>query len=171
MLTWPCWLKLAHYQRLCPAFCSFAAPMEGLGCCKWGKGRTAARSLSRSRDRRYSSVGIIKNGRVPFIPNDQGDRTTPLLLLPARNVSLVRQPSFRRRRLSMKRVIDRRFQDSTVQKDMKLSPREVAEKHSLPMSQVKVKGENKVHSVLISISMTVLCLMFLPFTGSASRGI
>jgi len=46
----------------------------------------------------------------------------------------------------VKRLIGRRFKDSTVQKDKKLLPFEIVEKNSKPMIQVKVKGENKVYS-------------------------
>lgn len=46
----------------------------------------------------------------------------------------------------MKRLIGRRFKDSTVQKDKKLLPFEIIEKNSKPMIQVKVKGENKMMS-------------------------
>eukprot|EP00435_Cladocopium_sp_Y103_P015621 s3418_g3.t2 len=44
----------------------------------------------------------------------------------------------------VKRLIGRRFKDSTVQKDIKLLPYEIVDKGSKPMISVKVKGEDKV---------------------------
>ena len=46
----------------------------------------------------------------------------------------------------MKRLIGRRFNDDTVQKDMKLLPYLVTNKHGKPMISVEVKGEQKVMS-------------------------
>merc|ERR1712227_1076297 len=43
----------------------------------------------------------------------------------------------------VKRLIGRRFKDSTVQKDIKLLPYKIADKSGKPMINVKVKGENK----------------------------
>merc|ERR1711988_1573655 len=43
----------------------------------------------------------------------------------------------------VKRLIGRRFKDSTVQKDMKLLPFEIVEKTGKPMIKVQVKGEAK----------------------------
>ena len=44
----------------------------------------------------------------------------------------------------VKRLIGRRFKDSTVQKDIKLLPYKIVDKNSKPMISVKVKGEEKV---------------------------
>merc|ERR1712100_461682 len=44
----------------------------------------------------------------------------------------------------VKRLIGRRFKDSTVQKDIKLLPFAIVDKGSKPMISVKVKGEDKV---------------------------
>merc|ERR1712022_74405 len=44
----------------------------------------------------------------------------------------------------VKRLIGRRFKDSTVQKDIKLLPFKITEKGGKPMIGVKVKGEDKV---------------------------
>merc|ERR1711937_155356 len=44
----------------------------------------------------------------------------------------------------VKRLIGRRFKDSTVQKDMKLLPFKITEKSSKPKISVQVKGEDKV---------------------------
>merc|ERR1711972_1313133 len=44
----------------------------------------------------------------------------------------------------VKRLIGRRFKDSTVQKDIKLLPYKITDKNSKPMIGVKVKGEEKL---------------------------
>merc|ERR1711972_341983 len=44
----------------------------------------------------------------------------------------------------VKRLIGRRFKDSTVQKDIKLLPYKITDKNSKPMIAVQVKGEEKV---------------------------
>merc|ERR1712100_254211 len=44
----------------------------------------------------------------------------------------------------VKRLIGRRFKDSTVQKDIKLLPFAIVDKNSKPMISVKVKGDDKV---------------------------
>merc|ERR1712050_10530 len=46
----------------------------------------------------------------------------------------------------VKRLIGRRFKDSTVQKDIKLLPFAIVDKNSKPVIEVKVKGEEKVLS-------------------------
>ena len=45
---------------------------------------------------------------------------------------------------TVKRLIGRRFKDSTVQKSIKLLPFKIVDKNSEPMISVKVKGEDKV---------------------------
>ena len=84
----------------------------------------------------------------------------------------------------VKRLIGRRFKDSTVQKDIKLLPYKIVDKNSKPMISVKVKGEEKVMApeevssmvltkmkdwrrmfvhvdfVCLNLSCAVLCLMF-----------
>merc|ERR1712093_782425 len=44
----------------------------------------------------------------------------------------------------VKRLIGRRFKDSTVQKDIKLLPYQIVDKGSKPFISVKVKGDDKV---------------------------
>merc|ERR1712066_884034 len=77
----------------------------------------------------YSCVGIYKNGRVEIIPNDQGNRITPSYVAftdedrfigeAAKNQATI-NPS--QTLFDVKRLIGRRFKDSTVQKDIKLLP-------------------------------------------------
>eukprot|EP01120_Amphizonella_sp_Union-15-10_P016720 TRINITY_DN897_c0_g1_i1.p1 TRINITY_DN897_c0_g1~~TRINITY_DN897_c0_g1_i1.p1 ORF type:complete len:577 (-),score=143.62 TRINITY_DN897_c0_g1_i1:285-1841(-) len=46
----------------------------------------------------------------------------------------------------VKRLIGRRFNDPTVQRDMKLLPYKIVDRDGKPYVQVQVKGENKVYS-------------------------
>merc|ERR1712118_403170 len=98
----------------------------------------------------YSCVGIYKNGRVEIIPNDQGNRITTsyvaftdeerLIGEAAKNQATI-QPT--QTLFDVKRLIGRRFKDSTVQKDMKLLPFKIVNKGGKPMISVKGKGETK----------------------------
>merc|ERR1712241_782494 len=99
----------------------------------------------------YSCVCIYKNGRVEIIPNDQGNRITPsyvaftdeerLIGEAAKNQATV-NPS--QTLFDVKRLIGRRFKDSTVQKDIKLLPYKITDKGGKPMISVKVKSDDKV---------------------------
>merc|ERR1719355_311459 len=98
----------------------------------------------------YSCVGIYKNGRVEIIPNDQGNRITPsyvaftdeerLIGEAAKNQATV-NPS--QTLFDVKRLIGRRFKDSTVQKDIKLLPYNIVDQGGKPQISVKVNGEQK----------------------------
>merc|ERR1712216_740963 len=98
----------------------------------------------------YSCVGIYKNGRVEIIPNDQGNRITPsyvaftdderLIGEAAKNQATV-NPS--QTLFDVKRLIGRRFKDSTVQKDIKLLPFSIVDQGGKPQISVKVNGQQK----------------------------
>jgi heat shock protein 5 len=99
----------------------------------------------------YSCVGIYKNGRVEIIPNDQGNRITPSYVAFTDDERLIGEAAKNQATINptqtlfdVKRLIGRRFKDSTVQKDIKLLPFKIVDKNSKPMISVKVKGEEKV---------------------------
>jgi len=99
----------------------------------------------------YSCVGIYKNGRVEIIPNDQGNRITPSYVSFSDDERLTGESAKNQATINpentlfdVKRLIGRRFKDSTVQKDMKLLPFKIVDKNSKPMISVLVKGEEKV---------------------------
>merc|ERR1740115_104432 len=99
----------------------------------------------------YSCVGIYKNGRVEIIPNDQGNRITPSYVAFTEDDRLIGEAAKNQATINpaqtlfdVKRLIGRRFKDSTVQKDIKLLPFEIVDKGGKPFIGVKVKGENKV---------------------------
>merc|ERR1712232_967051 len=99
----------------------------------------------------YSCVGIYKNGRVEIIPNDQGNRITPSYVAFTEDDRLIGEAAKNQATINpsqtlfdVKRLIGRRFKDSTVQKDIKLLPFTIADKGGKPMIGVKVKGEDKL---------------------------
>lgn len=98
----------------------------------------------------YSCVGVFQHGKVEIIANDQGNRTTPsyvgftdterLIGDAAKNqVAMNPQNTV----FDAKRLIGRRFDDATVQSDMKLWPFTVVNDQSKPKIQVEFKGEQK----------------------------
>merc|ERR1740120_659566 len=99
----------------------------------------------------YSCVGIYKNGRVEIIPNDQGNRITPSYVAFTDDERLIGEAAKNQATINpsqtlfdVKRLIGRRFKDSTVQKDIKLLPFKISDKSGKPFISVKVKGEDKV---------------------------
>jgi heat shock protein 5 len=98
----------------------------------------------------YSCVGIYKNGRVEIIPNDQGNRITPSYVAFTEDDRLIGEAAKNQATINpeqtlfdVKRLIGRRFKDSTVQKDIKLLPFKIVDKNSKPVIEVVVKGEKK----------------------------
>jgi heat shock protein 5 len=98
----------------------------------------------------YSCVGIYKNGRVEIIPNDQGNRITPSYVAFTEEERLIGEAAKNQATINpsqtlfdVKRLIGRRYKDSTVQKDMKLLPFKIVDKNGKPFINVKVKGEAK----------------------------
>jgi len=99
----------------------------------------------------YSCVGVYQNEKVEIIPNDQGNRTTPSyvgftaeerLIGDAAKNQVARNAE--NTVFDAKRLIGRKFADSTVQKDIKLWPfNVVAGPDDKPIIQVQYKGEMK----------------------------
>merc|ERR1711979_171854 len=98
----------------------------------------------------YSCVGIYKNGRVEIIPNDQGNRITPSYVAFTEEERLIGEAAKNQATVNpaqtlfdVKRLIGRRFKDSTVQKDIKLLPFQIVDQGGKPQISVKVNGEQK----------------------------
>ncbi|XP_025201972.1 heat shock 70 kDa protein cognate 4-like [Melanaphis sacchari] len=101
----------------------------------------------------YSCVGVFQHGKVEIIANDQGNRTTPSyvgftdterLIGDAAKNQVAMNPN--NTIFDAKRLIGRRFEDSTVQADMKHWPFEVISDGGKPKIRISYKGENKVFS-------------------------
>jgi heat shock protein 5 len=99
----------------------------------------------------YSCVGIYKNGRVEIIPNDQGNRITPSYVAFTEDERLIGEAAKNQASVNpqqtlfdVKRLIGRRFMDSTVQKDIKLLPYKIVDQGGKPQISVKINGQDKV---------------------------
>ncbi|CAF0776389.1 unnamed protein product [Didymodactylos carnosus] len=98
----------------------------------------------------YSCVGIFQHGKVEIIANDQGNRTTPSyvaftdserLIGDAAKNQVAMNPS--NTVFDAKRLIGRKFDDHTVQADMKHWPFKVVSDGGKPKIQVDYKNETK----------------------------
>ena len=99
----------------------------------------------------YSCVGVFQHGKVEIIANDQGNRTTPSYVAFTDTERLIGDAA--KNQVAMnpfntvfdaKRLIGRRFNDQTVQSDMKHWPFKVINSDgSKPKIQVEYKCETK----------------------------
>ena len=99
----------------------------------------------------YSCVGVWQNERVEIIANDQGNRTTPSYISFTDTERLIGDAAKNQSSMNpintifdAKRLIGRKFNDSTVQSDIKQLPFKVVEKEDgKPFIQVSYKDEIK----------------------------
>jgi L1 cell adhesion molecule like protein len=98
----------------------------------------------------YSCVGVFQHGKVEIIANDQGNRTTPSYVAFTDTERLIGDAA--KNQVAMnptntvfdaKRLIGRKFDESTVQSDMKHWPFNVVNENSKPKISVEYKGETK----------------------------
>eukprot|EP01094_Clydonella_sp_ATCC50884_P000001 TRINITY_DN0_c0_g1_i1.p1 TRINITY_DN0_c0_g1~~TRINITY_DN0_c0_g1_i1.p1 ORF type:complete len:661 (-),score=362.44 TRINITY_DN0_c0_g1_i1:64-2046(-) len=101
----------------------------------------------------YSCVGVFKKGRVEIIANDQGNRITPSYVAFNENERLIGEAAKNQAAINpentvfdVKRLIGRKFTDSTVKKDMKLMPYEIFDKGGKPYIRVDFKGQRKEYA-------------------------
>jgi len=92
----------------------------------------------------YSCVGVMQNGKVEIIPNDQGNRITPSYVAFTASERLVGDAAKHQVASNpentvydAKRMIGRRYSDKVVQKDVKLWPFEVVNKEGKPYVKVQ----------------------------------
>lgn len=99
----------------------------------------------------YSCVGIWQHGQVEIISNSQGYRTTPSYVAFTENERLIGEAAKSQTAMNpvntifdAKRLIGRKFSDSTVKSDMRLWPFKVIEgPGERPKVAVTYKGEEK----------------------------
>jgi len=98
----------------------------------------------------YSCVGVFQHGKVEIIANDQGNRTTPSYVAFTDTERLIGDPAKNQVAINpsntifdAKRLIGRKFADSTVQSDLKHWPFKVVDSGSLPKLEVEYKNETK----------------------------
>ncbi len=99
----------------------------------------------------YSCVGHYANGRVEIIANDMGNRTTPSYVAFTNEGRLIGDAAKTQISTNLyntvfdaKRLIGRKFNDSTVQSDMKHWPfKVISGPNEQPLIQVTYKGEQQ----------------------------
>lgn len=98
----------------------------------------------------YSCVGVFQHGKVEIIANDQGNRTTPSYVAFTDTERLIGDAAKNQVALNphntvfdAKRLIGRRFDDATVQSDMKHWPFKVVSDDSKPKIEIEHKNETK----------------------------
>jgi L1 cell adhesion molecule like protein len=98
----------------------------------------------------YSCVGVFQHGKVEIIANDQGNRTTPSYVAFTDSERLIGDAA--KNQVAMnptnsvfdaKRLIGRRFEEASVQTDMKHWPFLVINDGGKPKIRVEYKGEQK----------------------------
>jgi L1 cell adhesion molecule like protein len=98
----------------------------------------------------YSCVGVFQHGKVEIIANDQGNRTTPSYVAFTDTERLIGDPAKNQVAINpnntifdAKRLIGRKFEDATVQADMKHWPFTVIDAGTKPKLQVEYQNETK----------------------------
>eukprot|EP00177_Eucheuma_denticulatum_P004604 GFKZ01008380.1.p1 GENE.GFKZ01008380.1~~GFKZ01008380.1.p1 ORF type:complete len:662 (+),score=158.72 GFKZ01008380.1:271-2256(+) len=101
----------------------------------------------------YSCVGVMQNGQVEIIANDQGNRITPSYVAFTSEERLIGDAAKNQAAMNpvntifdVKRLIGRKYTDTTVQRDKKLLPYEIVSQGEKPMISVNIKGEEKAFS-------------------------
>jgi len=98
----------------------------------------------------YSCVGVFQHGKVEIVANDQGNRTTPSYVAFTDNERLIGDAA--KNQVAMnpantvfdaKRLIGRKYDDTTVQQDMKHWPFKVVDVESKPKIEVEYKCDRK----------------------------
>lgn len=107
----------------------------------------------------YSCVGVYRNGAVEIIANDQGNRTTPSYVAFTDSERMIGDAAKNQAAMNpvntiydAKRLIGRKFKDSTVQDDIKLWPfKVIADATEKPLIEVATaEGTKQFHAEEIS---------------------
>jgi len=98
----------------------------------------------------YSCVGVFQHGKVEIIANDQGNRTTPSYVAFTDTERLIGDAAKNQVAINptntifdAKRLIGRKFEDATVQADMKHWPFTVVDAGTKPKLEVEYQNETK----------------------------
>ncbi|XP_045165243.2 heat shock protein 70 B2-like [Mercenaria mercenaria] len=98
----------------------------------------------------YSCVGVFQHGKVEIIANDQGNRTTPSYVAFTDSERLIGDAAKNQTAMNptntvfdAKRLIGRKFEDQSVQNDMKHWPFKVVNEGGKPKVLAEYKGERK----------------------------
>ncbi|MCJ1245255.1 ATPase with role in protein import into the ER [Trapelia coarctata] len=98
----------------------------------------------------YSCVGVMQNGKVEILVNDQGNRITPSYVAFTDEERLVGDAAKNqyaanptRTIFDIKRLIGRKFNDKDVQADMKHFPFKVKNSDGKPVVSVEVAGKDR----------------------------
>lgn len=101
----------------------------------------------------YSCVGVMQNGQVEIIANDQGNRITPSYVAFTTGERLIGDAAKNQAAMNptntvfdVKRFIGRKYSDVTVQRDKKLLPFDIVNKAGKPMINVDINGDTKTFS-------------------------
>jgi heat shock protein 1/8 len=99
----------------------------------------------------YSCVAVMQNDKVEIIANDQGARTTPSYVAYSDKEMLVGEAAKNQCAMNpvntifdAKRLIGRRFNDTTVQRDIKQLPYKVINNNDIPAVSVSVNGKDEI---------------------------
>jgi endoplasmic reticulum chaperone BiP len=121
----------------------------------------------------YSCVGIYKNGHVDIIPNELGNRITPSVVAFTDEERLIGESAKNQAAVNptrtvydVKRLIGRKYSDTTVQHDKKYLPYDIVDKDGKPYVRTSVKGETKNYapeeiSAMILIKMKEIAETYL----------
>lgn len=98
----------------------------------------------------YSCVGAFQNGKVEIIANDQGNRTTPSYVAFTETERLIGDSAKNQSAINpnntifnAKRLMGRKFDDTTVQSDIKNWPFKVLNVDGIPKMEVQYKNSTK----------------------------
>ncbi|KAI1341209.1 heat shock protein 70 family [Xylariaceae sp. FL0016] len=98
----------------------------------------------------YSCVGVMQKGQVNILVNDQGNRITPSYVAFTEDERLVGDAAKQQAAsnphntiFDVKRFIGRKWEEKTLQSDLKHFPYKVIEKDGKPIVQVDVQGSPK----------------------------
>merc|ERR1712012_1210853 len=126
----------------------------------------------------YSCVGTFQHGKVEIIANDQGNRTTPSYVAFTDTERLIGDAAKNQVAMNLnntifdaKRLIGRKFNESTVQSDRKHWPLQVVEQNGLPRLRVEYQSEEKTFTpeeissmVLVKMKETAEAYLGTPVT-------